>query len=253
MTPPTALVAGHGDDFIAGRVESALRAGGADVLAVPPGNLAGASMTIAGERLVLDGVPIAGALLRAGPFGSFSDEYRPEDRPFCDAEFRAVWLAAMHLDSLLAVNRYDATSWLQGFGWSRFRSGLIQAGIPVSSLAFGGDEAVDDPSWLPYHADSLRPAPGPATRRAMGCALAHGNGEERHLAVWGRLVTHGPESARQTAVYLDQHGIRLAAITTDRMERVLRINPEPALLDSEPARQVAAAVTEGLLAHLRRW
>ena len=76
-------------------------------------------------------------LFRVSPELTFSDEFEVSDQPFCDAEIRAIWLAALNLDSVLAVNKYDAMTWFEGSSWPVWRRKVIHVGIPVSKFLFG--------------------------------------------------------------------------------------------------------------------
>lgn len=251
------LVVAAGGDWLALRVARGLREGGAEVSSVAPEQLAGARLTLDGDALYWDGQRLLGVLLRPPAFAGFSEEFEQDDRPFCDAEVRALWLAASHLPSVLAINRYGPGDWLPGPSWLRLREDLADAGVELAPLTFGGEEPGAAGHWLPYCAQSPRALPGASARRAMGTAAAELNGGAvRHLAVAGRLLqgarssTARSAAAARAATFLDGEGIVLSEIGTDARGRVLWIDPEPRFSDQQLATDAASRLVERFHAHL---
>jgi hypothetical protein len=192
-------------------------------------------------------------LFRAFPDSTFSVGFDAEDQPFCNSEIGAAWLAALNLDSVLAVNRYDATAWFEGLGWPVWRRWLAAAGVPLSPFAFGDAGAEDLDGWHPY-ATGLREALPPAsTRRILGAAFTASLSAATVLAVAGVPPRDEMSAAiREAARVLDACGLRIAEIGADAEGRVLAVNPQPSISD-EALSPVVRRLAELYHAHLHRW
>src|SRR5262245_54927082 len=115
------------DDALAAGVGSALRAARVEVLWVFPDALAATPARLEGRRLWLAGRPVSGLLFRARrDAGSGAG---------CSPDARAVWLAALSLDGVLALNRCDAWAWFDSSSETLWRRVLLAAGVPLSPLA----------------------------------------------------------------------------------------------------------------------
>lgn len=223
------IVAERGD-LLAALVQNRLEAQGDQVMAVPPGALGSLAVRLEGDAFQVEDERIGGILFRAIPDTTFSDGFEAADRSFCDAEVRAVWLAATHLDAVCALNRYDAAAWFEGPYWPVWRRRLIADGIPVSPFTFGGSGSAD--WWYPYRSHRPQALPGPAAGRVLGSATSAAYPAQRTLAVDGEvLVGDGCAAALSALRSLAEIGIRLAEVFTDGDGRVLAVDTLPLIAD----------------------
>jgi hypothetical protein len=232
---------------VAGLLESL----GESVLKKSARFLADLKVTLEPDRFLVEGRQVSGILFRATPDSRFSDSFSSEERPFVDAEIRAVWLAAMQIESILAINRHDAGSWFEGSGWSVWRRRLIEQGVPVSRFWFGDDGAGDDWQWHLHSLPSVRPAPGRKTRRALAAPVTGSVAHQTTLLVDDLLLPGSPQPASaKTADLLRSWGIRLAGIVSDDEGKVLSVDtlPHPQMPDIE---HVVCILAEKFRAHLR--
>jgi hypothetical protein len=247
-------VVGQGDKLADG-VIAALQRQQIRVIRVAPQQMADQAVLIDGNTFRLQRQPIDGILLRASPEGSYSDGFVPEDRSFSDTETRSMWLAATHLDTVVAVNRYDAEAWFGSVGWVKWRQVLREQNVPVAPFRFGdaGEQSVLYQHWYPYASARAQPAPERVTRRVLGAALAKSTQAEVKLAVCGRVID-GPAApaAAEAAGILHEHGIHLASIATDSDGQVLTIDTLPAVQKAELIDRAAELLSGFYCEHLCR-
>jgi len=244
------IVAERGD-LLAALVQNRLEAQGDQVMMVPPGALGGLTVHLADDVFRVEKKRIGGILFRAIPDTTFSDGFEAADRSFCDAEVRALWLAAMHLDPVCALNRYDAAAWFEGPHWPVWRRRLIAGGIPVSPFTFSGDGSAG--WWYPYRSFRPQTPPGPAAGRVLGSATSAAFSAQRTLAVDGEVLSgDGHASALAALRLLTKAGIRLAEVCTDSDGRVLTVDTLPLLADPSLAAEVSDRVAGIYHDHLHR-
>lgn len=187
---------------------------------------------------MLDSQRVSGILFRSTPEIAFSEDFAVADRAFCDAEVRAIWLAAMQLDSVCAINRYDPSAWFEGAGWPVWRQRLIAGGVPVSLFAFGG--SVVKARWYPYQSYDHQALPGPGAAKIFGAAVTDALPEERALIVDGKILAGElPASAVSTPRVLAESGIRFAEVIADSAGRVLSVDTNPRITDISVASTVS--------------
>lgn len=170
MESPCFVAVSSPADTLAGAIIANLQATGGRPCAVEPAALGDLSLSLLGDTLTIDGKPVAGILFRSFPDTSFSNGFRADDQSFCDSEIGATWLAALQLESVFAVNRYEADIWFDALRWPCWRRRLVEAGIVVSEFAFGDVETEDAYFWHPYAVITAETAPDRATRRVLGSA-----------------------------------------------------------------------------------
>ena len=247
----TVVVVAESDDLLAALVKTRLEAQGDQVMAVPPGALGSLTVCLEGDVFRVEGQCIGGILFRVIPDMTFSDSFAAADRGFCDAEVRALWLAAMHLDSVCAINRYDAAAWFEGPYWPIWRRRLIAGGIPVSPFTFGG--GAQGEWWYPYRSHQPQTLPGPISRRVLGSATSAALPAQCILAVNGEvLVGDGHAPVLAALKLLSEAGIRLAEVLTDNDERVLAIDTQPLIVDPSLAAEVSGRLAGIYHDHLYR-
>ncbi len=254
MHPPCILIVRYEQDALADAVAAQMQARGSVVRQLAPSALAGMRLTLAGDVFLIDDHPVAGALFRVAPDTTFSRGFRVEDQAFCDAEVGAVWLAATHLDSVLAINQYDAVAWYEGAGWSVWRRRLLQSGLPLSAFAFGNAAVQGSAFWYPYSTNTVRADPDQVVQRVMACARSSHVGQQTSIVVCKQVITglRLPD-VLLAAEHLAEAGVLIAAITTDADDRLLVVDSQPFVLDIAAAERAAASLVDAYDAHLARW
>ncbi|MEL7361561.1 MAG: hypothetical protein AAFN13_05785 [Bacteroidota bacterium] len=252
---PCIVIVGSSADALASAVAASLRRRGADVLCADPFDLTGLRVSLYEERFTVEDRRVGAIVFRAPPDMSFSRSFRAEDRSFCDAETRALWLAASHLPSVLAVNRYGAGAWFGGTGWTRWRGLFLEAGLPLAPFAFGDvSDNEEHYHWHPYAAGQAHVAPGRATRRTLGAALTPSEQAQVSLVVRGEVVEgEALPAVSEAAVLLQDIGIHVASIATDGKGRVLRVDALPVVERRASVQRSAHLISHLCHAHLRRW
>ncbi len=250
--PPCVVIVCEDSDLLASHVQAHLTAQGDPVVKIRPGILGSLAIRLHDEHFWVAGQRVGGILFRSHPDATFSADFQPADRAFCDAEVRAVWLAAMHLDSVCAINRYDAAAWFEGAYWPVWRRRLIARGIPVSSFDCGESGAGE--WWYPYRSDQPQPPPGPTARRMLGASVSSASPAQRTLAVNGEILAgDGPAGVVAAIEALAESGTRLVEVITDRAERVLAVDVQPLIADPALAELASKRLGAIYHAHLHRW
>jgi hypothetical protein len=254
---PGAVIVGDRSDVLSRTVAEALRSRGHAVRCLAPGGLGDARVRLVGPSFWVDERPVGAILFRARPDAAFAEGFAPSDRRFADAEVGATWLAALHLDSVVAVNRYGPAAWYDGAGWPVWRRLLVEAGVAVSPFAFGaGPEdagGIEALRWHPYSGLSPRPVPGERARRALGAAVTRRVRHRSSVVACGEVVAGEPSGAvLDASAVLDADGVRLAEVVTDAGGDVLTVDARPALADPHAAARAAHRLVELYDAHLRR-
>lgn len=254
MNHPSFVIVGEANDLLATATATALRNQGARTHSADPGALADLSVCLDDQGFSVDGWPVAGILFRSLPDASFSDAFAVEDKGFVDAEVRALWLAAMHLDSVLTLNRYDAAAWFEGAGWAVWRRYLQVAGIPLSPFSVGVTANGAQSLWHPFMSSTARPVPAPSTRAVLGAVLTEQTQQQASLVVCGHILTgESFPAVIETAAVLKRRGLSVVEIVTDEAQHVLRINPNPAITTPKVAHSAATLIAEVYHAHLSHW
>ncbi|MGB5051742.1 MAG: hypothetical protein WBO46_22540 [Caldilineaceae bacterium] len=251
MSVATVVIVAGNDDLLATNFKDRLIALGDRVLAIHPGALSSLAVCLENEKFQVAGQSVSGILFRTPPDATFSDSFQAGDRRFCDVEARALWLAALQLDSVFTINRYDASVWFEGLHWPAWRRCLLAGGIPVSSFAFGGN--VSSGWWYPYRSKRAQPLPGSTTRRLLGTAVSDCSSVQSSLAVSGKIVTGEKlSSVLATVESLTGLGIGLSEIFTDAKERVLAIDTQPLIGDRSLAELTSNHLATTYYEHLHR-
>jgi hypothetical protein len=245
------VVISHPEDKLSVLITAILRSQGIRVMHILPGALTSSQISLRSNLLSISGFQIGGVLFRASPETPFSDEFELNDQPFCDAEIRAVLLAALNLESVLAVNKYDAMTWFEGLGWPVWRRKLIHAGIPVSEFQFGESALQESGAWYPYGSQNARAAPGYYTKKALGSALTE-SVPVQHNFIIGKDIVVGERTVTMidTAEFLANAGVYIAEVTTDIHDNILTVNTLPTISNDQIASLVSYRITEIFNAHL---
>jgi len=247
------MVISYPEDKLASSIMAILRTQGIRVLHTLPGALGSRQITLQCNLLRIDGWTISGVLFRVSPESVFNEEFEVKDQAFCDAELRAIWLAAINLDSILAVNKYDAMAWFEGLSWPTWRRKLIQAQIPVAKFFFGDSELDTQCHWYPYASQEPRTAPGYITKRILGSALTESASTQASFMV-GKEVIAGrrSDSILATVQFLVDSGIYIAEIVTDIDDNILSINTQPTTAEVHLRNLICGRIAELFHAHLYR-
>lgn len=245
------LVINHTEDRLSNSIATILQTQGVRVLPILPGVLGSKQIRLQGDFFCIEGEPVRGILFRVPPQSTFSNEFAANDQSFCDAEIRAILLAALNLESMLAINKYDAVTWFEGIGWPTWRRKLIAAGIPVAEFQFGDSDLNGRHVWYPYASLEARLAPGHHSRKMLGSALTERNPLQTSLIV-GREIITGRQSPSilATAELLTSLGAGIAEVATDTDDRVVTINTLPLISDVEINDIVSLKISEMFHAHL---
>jgi hypothetical protein len=189
---------------------------------------------------------------RVFPQTNLSATYSLDDQPFCTAEVGAAWLAALNLESVLAINRYSPLMWYNQLCWPVFRWLLHKAMITVSSFHFGGsDPKLGATQWLPYLSARPLTALDGEVHAVMGSALTVAEPAHAYTLVCGTFLGEdGVGQAKQAARQLDRLGICLAEICTDHDGKIFSVNPHPSISDPILVEQAAALISNAFHEHL---
>ena len=251
MYDPCIVVVAEKADPLARAVVADLPDRGDRVLYVAPADLGSFPVMFGKGIFFARGCVVCGILFRASYDNAFTVDFAEEDQHFSAAEFGALWLTALNCESVLAINRYDAEAWFEGYGWTVWRRRLIKEGIPVSPFSFGEDCTGGPRFWLPYTNTLIRPAPGGMSRRTLGTALTGSKVKQTSLVVCGRVIAgERYPCVVDTMDMLRDEGVRIAEIATDSEERVLFLNTRPAFTDTGLTDQAATLIVEMFHAHL---
>lgn len=248
------VVSVSNDDPLARAFGVAIKAQGINVLSISPGALGDLHISLHDELFQVEGQPVSGIFFRASPALTFSEGFRVADQPFCDAEVRAAWLAALHLNSVFAVNQYDAVAWFEGIRWFEWRRRFIESQLPVSSFVFGDSSTESAAYWYPYTDTAPQSVPDRAVCRVLGSALSVSTRKQVSLVVDNQVISGEafPTVVKAASLLVDM-GIRLVEISTDSSGHILFVNTQPIL--SEPA--LVKRATDRLVgmydAYLHNW
>jgi hypothetical protein len=245
------LIINYPGDELADAVTANLSNRDIRTIQIAPDTLGSRQIRLQDGTLYLDSVPIHGMFFRVSPDSKFSDGYQIDDQAFCDAEIRSVLLAALNLESMLAVNKYDATAWFEGLGWPTWRRKLIRAGIPVSEFLFGASDVSVRRVWYPYGSPNAMQAPDYHARRTLGSALTENTTVQKSL-VLGKDVAVGRQAASicATAEWLAAQGVYLAEIVSDADDKILTVNTLPMIEKLATNKLVGHQIAEMFYAHL---
>jgi hypothetical protein len=253
MAQPRVIAISHEADGLAKQVVTTLLAQGVQALQIAPGALGDVIVLLREDGLWIDDQPVAGIFFRVFPDSTFSSGFAAEDRSFADSEIGAIWLAAMHLDSVLSINQYDAIAWFEALRWTVWHQRLMDAGIPVSPFLFGDAQTDSSQTWYSYASGSAQAQPDRSTRRIFGAALTGSSPGQVSLAVCGDVIAGESYPSVLDAVrLLDSAGIRIAQITTDQERRVLHVDTLPVITQLELIHRTVERVVKLFHAHLRR-
>jgi hypothetical protein len=233
---------------------SELQERGATVQVVSPLTLGQLRVALTGDTFCVNDTPVAGIFSLTLPHGFFSGAFVEEDRSFCNVEIGAVWLAACHLESVLAINRYDAAGWFDRLSWPLWHRTLSKAGVTASPFSVG-DVCTDNAhQWYPYGSGVPHPAPAQSARRVLGSAITRSQQKQVSLVVCEEVICGAvtPELIR-TAKLLAKSGVRIAAITTDVSGCILAVNVRPVIFADDLLRRAADLLVREYDAHLRHW
>lgn len=237
---PTVVVVSKGSDLLSKFFSEELHLKNIEVKEISEDILGDVQLSLKREVLTIEGHPIIGILFRAIPSSTFTKNFIDEDQRFCDAEIRATWLAALHLDSILVVNRYDAIAWFEGVNWPVWRRRFIQGGLPVSRFIFGDFNVKGRWSWYPYKYSLPYPPPSKIMCQFMGSALTPYVKRHASLVVCNEIVS-GEEkpSAIAASNFLTNKGIQIAKITSDQKGLIVTVDTQPEISEARIAKRAA--------------
>jgi hypothetical protein len=248
---PSILVISHPQDKLSDLITANLYTQGVRTLHFSPGALGSRQISLQRDFLCIDGLPIYGMLLRVSPESTFSDDYEINDQSFCNAEIRAILLAALNLDSMLAVNKYDAMTWFEGLNWPTWRRRLIHADIPVSEFLFGDTTSQTSRVWHPYTSREAMPVPGYHVKRILGSALAESVSAQSSLMIAKEIIAgKRAPSIFATAELLANSGVCIAEIVSDINNNILTVNTLPTISDVCIENIISDRIMEMFHAHL---
>jgi hypothetical protein len=232
-------------DPVAARLPASLERRGLAATTTPVERLGDLRVTLAGDRFRVEGETVAAIVFRAGPLAPTSASFDTDDRGFCDAETRALWLGALHLPSVRSFNRLDAVAWFESEHWTVWRRLLAAFGVARTRCEFGGSRTRVEKRWLPFAACALQPDPGDAVARATGAGRFAAQHFARHLVACGRIV-RGPGGASIVrAVHaLALAGVALAEIVTDAAGDVACVDSFPRIDGDRECDAVCAALAD---------
>ncbi len=195
------------------------------VALIDPTQLAASCLCAGGDHLDIDGRHVTGIIFRAWPGTLSGEEFVEDDADFAAGEARAVWLHALALPTVVAVNRGDEETWFSPSDWSVWRRRFIAGGVACSPLEFGD---VDDVNrrWYPW-AGGLTMPPPMSARRAMASAMAAAPVGEPILVCGDRLIGGASDTADELIAVFRHYGVILAGAVVDSAGRVVTATALP--------------------------
>jgi hypothetical protein len=247
------VVVANPSDLLADLIARHVLERGHYVTQLGPSELSSCQVCLQEDDFLIGGRKVDGVVFRVSPDMTFSDDYQLEDRSFCDAETRAVWLAVLNLQTVLAVNRYDAHAWFEGIGWPTWRHHLIKRRIEVGKMSFGDIRDANPGLWYPYSRDSSREVPGRTAARVLGVAIAAAAPSFRCLVVDSKILDgENLPNVHRAATVLKELGIVIAEVSVDSQQKILAVNTLPQVSEPHLRRRVAAQIAGLFDAHLSR-
>ena len=248
MAEPAIAVAAPSGDELSDKVARLAEARGSRVLRLPLETLADVVVTLDGDTMFVEGEPIGGIVFRGDYESQMSGGFVVTDQRFTDLEAGAVWLAALHLPTVEAINRPDATGWFEG-GWSTWRAALATEGVSLAPLHVGEDPG-PDAAWFPYTGRNPRRLPPPEARGTL--AVAWGRPRTELICCCGVSVGAKTKAATGIARALDDIGLALASVQLDASNRVCSVNPHPIVDDAADLNLVSERIVDRLTRRRRR-
>jgi hypothetical protein len=239
------LIIANQEDTLSNEVIKKFQKHRTSFIHVVPDKVGDLAICLKHGQCLINNSPVDGIFYRASLDSSFCGSFVAEDQNYCSAEIRATLLAAMHTESIMSINLYDATAWFEGGNWLVWRRILIKEGMKLSPYAFGDIQRNEQGYWHPYASWSIRGLPGNTTMQVMGSAMAINDQSRSSIIVCGKVID-GKElpSVLQSAQILEKQGIRIAQLMTDSEERIVAVNTQPIFLDSESAQKAAELIVE---------
>ncbi len=248
MSPHRLTLVAPVRDGVAAEVGRAAARRGASVTWHAPADLAARQVALQDTSCVVDGAPLTAVLWRVSPDMNLADGFTEADRRFATNETAATWIAALQLESIAAVNRFDAQAWYSGLRAQYWCDRLRAAGVRVAPACAGDADVAPHWRWHPYTADGDCDLPGRPARASMATACREPFPLSRHVSLFGTVP---PSSAHpnveRAARLLFDWGIGLATIGSDIFGRVHDVRVLPVLDDTPLLAHVAERLTEYLL------
>jgi hypothetical protein len=246
-----AVVVGEANDLLAQALSASLTQRGLQAQFIDAADLALQPIQLRNTEARLNGRGIDVAVFLAEANRSFGGDFTVEDRDFCDAEVRAIWLALLNLPSVKTLTRWTAEEWASMGGWAIWRRRLSGAGIPLTSMSFGSAPDAAAARWFPFTSTRTHTLPGGLGRRVLVPPLT--GQEPVSSAIWccGQVIA-GPDLdvVRACGSVLENYGTRLASITLDEEGRVFACASRLHISDMTLAIRVADRAAEQLCADL---
>jgi len=239
-------IIGAAGDSLTQRLPAVLARQGWSAPAIEPERLSDLRVSIDHEHLLVEGETVGAIVFRAATNTPFSASFPDSDHAFCDAETRAIWLAAVNLPDITSFNRLDAIAWFETEHWTVWRRVLARRGVPLARCELGYAREEGSRMWLPFSAPVPQADPGESIARAGGSARFAEQRLTRSLIACGRVVS-GPGGATIEAAVreLARAGVKLAEIVTDEAGDIAWVDTLPrALSDSESERVVELIAAE---------
>jgi hypothetical protein len=251
---PSVVIVSEFTDTLASAVAVKLQSEGIYVVQTAPYDLGDLRVTLHEDEFIVNDSPVSGILFRSLPNSTLSQGFPIEDRGFCDSELRAVWLAALHLPRILAINRYDAEAWFEAVGWPVWRRKLVEQEIHVSPFVFGGVVQENLRFWHPYTSLLARPVPDNGTVQMLGSALTQSVRQQESLVVCGEVISGEIlPVVVDTMNVLEKAGVWIASIATDSDATICSVNTLPTIPESHTLAHAVNLIRDRYYAHLSRW
>lgn len=234
------LIVSYPGDKLSDAVERQSERVSMPVHKVHPNDLPDALLTVKDGSFFFNRNRVGAVLSRCPPKSFLSAKFADEDQDFSNAEVRALWLDALLMPSVFAVNRLDPIPFFDDSEWITWRYRLARAGVPVSPFSFGNIADIQSNLlWLPHRSISLRNAPDPLMQRVIGGALTTSHISKRYFYVGDTILTDNPPQVMKAAQnVLIEGGLRMAEVVLDERQRVLTINPYPDFAKPERAADI---------------
>jgi hypothetical protein len=240
MTNSCAAIVSQAGDPLSDALVGQLSAQGIPAIQITTESLGDLHTCLDEEVFLLDGQEVGAIFFHAHPDEIFSCSFQENDRPFVDVEIRAIWLAAMQLDSILAINCYDADAWFENLHWTVWRRKFADADVPLAEINYGGFNGQNEDYWLPYTFQNPQQPLDNPTRKLLGAASIYDGCWDLHRFVCSETLTTSPTSSVQIAAkVLLATGIRLVDIWVNSREQVVIADTVP--LFSEPLEILAVS------------
>ena len=199
-------------------------------LQTDPRRVSDLNLSLIDEKFYIERKLIKGIFLRAGPDSFYNNSFINQDSAFCNSEIGALLLAAVNLESILAINKCDAQLWFDKSTWTVWRNRFLQNDIKVANFKFGESEFEKSTYWLPYNGTVIRESPEYEIRRELGAAVTDVPPSFKFLQIGKEILgNHCNVDVKDLTDFIINQGTFVSELLTDSEGNIISINTLPVI------------------------